>query len=279
LSALAAGSLDKDADPVPVVSSGSFTCDTWIHTSMDSFSVGGGELTGADWSFSRGYVGYNLTGTFAPGETLSLSIAGTMGEMGYQMQHKGNDLFMHIKCYDTSRKELKELTELIQIDDSASASLSDTVSLKIPDGVNKVELYGSFTCSWSTPYSAASELVAVKVVLEAKSEPEPIPPATEPKPEAPSSPSPPPSQVPSPTLEKSTTVYPPLDDPQWDEWANAPSIVKFGDLHGEVNVKRYGEDDDAYIFAELDTPLYHGCVIKTLRRSGAILSFRICLRM
>jgi hypothetical protein len=51
MSALAAV-LDKDADPVPVVSSGSFICETWIGTSMDSFSAGGGELTGAEWSFS-----------------------------------------------------------------------------------------------------------------------------------------------------------------------------------------------------------------------------------
>jgi len=273
LSALAAGSLDKDADPVPVVSSGSFTCDTWIHTSMDSFSVGGGELSGADWSFSRGYVGYNLTGTFTPGETLSLSIAGTMGEMGYQMQHKGNDLSFYVKYFDESGRELKDLTRAKAFEKSSDASMTDEISAETLDYVKKIELHGSFTCKWSTPYSAASETVAVKVVLESKSEPVPIPSTTEPKPEAPSSPSPPPSQVPSPTLEKSTTVYPPLDDPQWDEWANAPSIVKFGDLHGEVNVKRYGEDDDAYIFAELDTPLYHGCVIKTLRRSGAILSF------
>lgn len=253
LSALAAGSLDKDADPVPVVSSGSFTCDTWIHTSMDSFSVGGGELTGADWSFSRGYVGYNLTGTFAPGETLSLSITGTMGEMGYQMQHKGNDLFMHIKCYDSSRKELKELTELIQIDDSASASLSDTVSLKIPDGVNKVELYGSFTCSWSTPYSAASELVAVKVVLEAKSEPEPIPPATEPSSEEPSGWTPP-DHRPPPT-------------------PGLTAICRIGDLYGEVNVRQNDEDDDAYIFAWLGMELRHNDRVKTLTRSGCIISF------
>jgi len=240
---------------------------------MDSFSVGGGELSGADWSFSRGYVGYNLTGTFTPGETLSLSIAGTMGEMGYQMQHKGNDLSFYVKYFDESGRELKDLTRAKAFEKSSDASMTDEISAETLDYVKKIELHGSFTCKWSTPYSAASETVAVKVVLESKSEPVPIPPTTEPKPESPSSPSPPPSQVPSPTLEKSTTVYPPLDDPQWDEWANAPSIVKFGDLHGEVNVKRYGEDDDAYIFAELDTPLYHGCVIKTLRRSGAILSF------
>lgn len=296
LSALAAGSLDKDADPVPVVSSGSFTCDTWIHTSMDSFSVGGGELTGAGWSFSQGYVGYNLTGTFTPGETLSLSIAGTMGEMGYQQEHKGNDLLMHMKCFDASGKELKELTELIQIDDSASASLSDTVSLKIPDGVNKVELYGSFTCSWSTPYSAASELVAVKVILESKPGPEPFPPTAEPSsdetPAGTQEPQATPDYIdglPSGNYSKKGSAAILNNTDFWRKWEEnakkwtpeeiqeakkAPSIVKFGGLTGETLVLRaWDEDIDQAIFADYDTPLYHGDLIITNTRSGAILSW------
>ncbi|MBU1105480.1 MAG: FecR domain-containing protein [Candidatus Riflebacteria bacterium] len=51
------------------------------------------------------------------------------------------------------------------------------------------------------------------------------------------------------------------------------AIVRFGDLHGEVNVRPNDEDDDAYIFAELKTPLKHNDRIRTLPRSGAILSF------
>ncbi|KAF1083376.1 MAG: hypothetical protein GQF41_0154 [Candidatus Rifleibacterium amylolyticum] len=54
---------------------------------------------------------------------------------------------------------------------------------------------------------------------------------------------------------------------------NESTIVKFGDLHGEVNVRPDSEDDDAYIFAELSTPLHHNDRIRTLTRSGAILSF------
>ena len=50
-------------------------------------------------------------------------------------------------------------------------------------------------------------------------------------------------------------------------------IVRFGDLHGEVNVKRYDEDDDCYVYCDLNTPLRHGDVIKVLPKSGAILSF------
>jgi hypothetical protein len=152
MSALAAA-LDKDADPVPVVSSGSFTCDTWIHTSMDSFSVGGGELTGAEWSFSQGYVGYNLTGTFIPGETLSLSIAGTMGEMGYQ-QGEGVMIVYAIKCYDSSARS-EGVTENVQIDEGFP--LVDNVSLRCRRAED-VALYGSFTCSWRT-HICASEMV------------------------------------------------------------------------------------------------------------------------
>ncbi len=51
------------------------------------------------------------------------------------------------------------------------------------------------------------------------------------------------------------------------------SIVRFGGLNGEVNVRPNSEDDDAYIFAELTTPLNHDDRIRTLTRSGAILSF------
>ena len=51
------------------------------------------------------------------------------------------------------------------------------------------------------------------------------------------------------------------------------SIVRFGDLQGEVNVRPNEEDDDAYIFAELATPLHHNDRIRTKPRSGAILSF------
>jgi hypothetical protein len=55
--------------------------------------------------------------------------------------------------------------------------------------------------------------------------------------------------------------------------ADDNAIVRFGDLHGEVNVRPNSEDDDAYIFAELKTPLKHDDRIKTLPKSGAILSF------
>ncbi|HAE38741.1 MAG TPA: hypothetical protein DCG57_08895 [Candidatus Riflebacteria bacterium] len=54
---------------------------------------------------------------------------------------------------------------------------------------------------------------------------------------------------------------------------NENAIVRFGDLHGEVNVRQNSEDDDAYVFAELKTSLKHDDRIRTLPKSGAILSF------
>jgi len=157
--------LDPDSDIVPVASSGNFVCSTWINTSMDSFAVGGGTLTGANWGYSRGYRGYNLSGTCKAGETVSLSISGTMGEMGYQMDHKGNDLIMTLKVFDTSGKEIAQFTQKVETLKSASASLGDTVSIVVPANASRVEMLGSFSCNWVTPHASASEMVAVSVKL------------------------------------------------------------------------------------------------------------------
>lgn len=52
-----------------------------------------------------------------------------------------------------------------------------------------------------------------------------------------------------------------------------PSICKIADLYGQVNVRPNDEDDDAYIFAWNGMQLYHNNRVKTLRRSGCIISF------
>lgn len=262
--------IDKDANPVPVVSSGSFVCETWIDTSLDSFNVKGAgvTLTGASWSFDRGYVMYKLTGTFKSGFTISLDVSGTMGKMGYAMEHRGNDLNMHLKCYDKYGKELEALSQVVNISDSASASLSDTVSLQIPDYVDEVELYGSFTCGWSTPNSSAKELVGVKAILKSETGAAEVP-----EPTAPAA-----AAVPSESgswwggADEKPEYYPtynPTYKPAYIENA----IVRFGDLHGEVNVRPAGSDEDDWIFVDINTPLKHGDIIRTLPKSGAILSF------
>lgn len=159
--------LDPDSDgKIPIASSGSFVCKTWINTSMDSFSVGGSTLTGANWSYSRGYRGYQLTGTCKPGATVSLNVAGTMGAMGYAMDHKGNDLIMYLKVYDTNGKQIEESSKEIKIIKSKSKSLSDSVSIALPSNASRVEMTGSFSCNWVTPFSGATETVAVSVKLK-----------------------------------------------------------------------------------------------------------------
>jgi hypothetical protein len=134
--------------------------------------------------------------------------------------------------------------------------LSDSVSLAIPDNAEEVELYGSFTCSWRTPYSAASELVAVKVSLE-KSEQ-----ATE-------------SQTPTEPSSETPEAY--WTPPVYHRPPPAPGltvgICKIGDLHGHVEVRQNDEDDDASILAWSGMELYHNDRVKTLRRSGCIISF------
>jgi hypothetical protein len=51
------------------------------------------------------------------------------------------------------------------------------------------------------------------------------------------------------------------------------SICRIADLYGEVNVRPNDEDDDAYIFAWSGMQLYHNDRVKTLTRSGCIISF------
>ncbi|MDY0267270.1 MAG: FecR family protein [Methanimicrococcus sp.] len=50
-------------------------------------------------------------------------------------------------------------------------------------------------------------------------------------------------------------------------------LCKIGDLYGEVDVRQNDEDDDAYIFAWSGMQLYHNDRVKTLTRSGCIISF------
>jgi|GEM_PF-4768930 len=55
---------------------------------------------------------------------------------------------------------------------------------------------------------------------------------------------------------------------------DSTSIVKIGDLYGEVWILPAGAQDmDECIFAELDTPLHHGDIIITTGHGGVVLSF------
>lgn len=88
------------------------------------------------------------------------------------------------------------------------------------------------------------------------------------QPAPPPQPQPLPQPQPQPTRPPAPPAAPPPANPELQ-----PCGARFGDLTGEVNVKQHGEDDDAYIFAELSTPLYHDTQIRTRFRSGAIISY------
>lgn len=266
--------MDLDADPTPVVSSGSFICKTWGGTTMDSFKVGGGSLAAASFSRSRGLVVYNLSGSCNKGDTVSLDISGSQWDMSKSMVGlKHNQIIMSIQYLNASGKDISEA----QKHDSApskSPSLSGSLSGSVPAGTIQVVIRGTFTCTWSSASATASETVGVYVTLAVGEASIPVPTTSETtKPAV----TPRPTASPTPSTTPATGWWPwqnnkPTPIPNQDS-----SIVRFGDLYGEVNVLRAEDwaagNDDAWVFAELNTPLRHGDRIRTLPRSGAILSF------
>jgi len=268
--------MDLDADPTPVVSSGSFICKTWGGTTMDSFSVGGGSLAAASFSRTRGSVIYNLSGSCSEGDTLSLDISGSQWDMSKSMvglEH--NQINMNIRFLNSSGTDICEPLKYTS-GESKAASLSGSISGTVPAGAAQVVVSGSFACTWSSAYTKSTETVGVHVTYSVGSDSVPVPTNTTATIKPTEKPTP--TSTPSPTQSNSSD--------NWSWWGTRettptkPStaglenrIVRFADLHGEVNVKRYDEDDDCYVFCDLNTPLQHGDVIKVLPGSGAILSF------
>ncbi|MEW6623966.1 MAG: FecR domain-containing protein [Bacillota bacterium] len=130
------------------------------------------------------------------------------------------------------------------------ASKNATVSAQPRAGSNgaKMALIISFT--------AGGVPMGTKYIYEWRTEP-----AETPAPDIPTQPRP------------ERPQQPPLVETPVENAGQPCGGVRFGDLHGEVNVRQYGEDDDAFIFAELTTPLRHNDLIRTRARSGAILSW------
>lgn len=81
------------------------------------------------------------------------------------------------------------------------------------------------------------------------------------------------TDTPEPTVKPKPAVELSCPEIHCDRNPNPRAIVRFGDLYGEVNVRENWEDDDAYLFAELGMGLCHCDRIRTLPRSGAILSW------
>lgn len=281
--------MDLNADPTPVVTSGSFICKTWGGTTMDNFNLIGGEYTAASFSFIQGMVVYNLSGFFDQGETLSLDITGSQWDMSGSMVGLDHNLIsMSIQYQDGSGNQVIQ-GETYNSGKSKSPTLTGNISDAVPEEVVQVIIKGTFTCSWSSAFASASETVGVYATLGVKDKSIPVP-NVDMIPKAPKN---------STNVEveesksktwwwpfgssaskpKESSTWWPFDDhypkvkPRITK-SNDNAIVRFGDLHGEVNVRPNDDpDDDSYIFAEIDTPLRHGDRIRTLPNSGAILSF------
>lgn len=162
--------MDFDEDPTPVVTSGSFICNTWGGTTMDEFSVGGGEFTAASFSFNQGLVIYNLSGYCDEGETLSLNISGSQWDMSNAMVGLDNNrIIMSIQYLDASGQEVYEL-QTYDSGPSKSPSLSGALSGTVPVGAVQVIIKGSFTCSWSSAFASASETVGVLETIDVRGE-------------------------------------------------------------------------------------------------------------
>ncbi len=195
--------LDKDASPAEVVTSGSF--ESTSQTRMD-FSVSGGTLTGAGWSYGRHYAIYSLSGTCKEGEAISLSVTGTQAP-GVDDALVFNILTVKLTFrdgnYDIIGEEQSYTSDAVK-----SSPLSYQMEAAVPSGAKTVAITGTFNCRWATSV-VVEESVAVMVNLEVESEEEAAP--IVPAPEEPS------EIIPAP---EDPEYYPPVDDsePSDSEW-------------------------------------------------------------
>jgi hypothetical protein len=229
---------------------------SWSGTISDAESgialdvtVHGGDLTAGDQD------GWDLqvTGTIRAGETLS--IAASANTTTWSGRHHVNE-----------DREASLSTWVEGTDDRDDALIpagqSDSVSVThlIESGTRTVRAVAVVSGSWINPHGGGSRTLIVRVALDVVE----------------------PDTTAAPSTTRPTTSPPAsVDDdcetvdysPQAGPGAYERYGVRFGDLHGEVNVKPACADEDAYVFAELGTPLHHDDMIRTSPRSGAILSF------
>ncbi|MFN2238525.1 MAG: hypothetical protein ABR524_03980, partial [Thermoanaerobaculia bacterium] len=148
-----------------VARAGSFIVKTWGGTTMDSFRIGGGELTSASFSRSQGRIIYNVKGTFKPGQNVSLAVTGSQWDMSKSMVGlKHNRARASIRYLDRSGKPIGETIEH-DSGESKSPSLSGSVSGSVPADAATAIMEGQFVCTWASAYTTASETAGVKVTL------------------------------------------------------------------------------------------------------------------
>lgn len=192
-----------------------------------------------------------MDGTISPGEVLTISCTGTQ---------PGRDTAMttiqstHVMAYiqtsprvDTKARNEAEQEKTIEKTGSAAVSASFTV----PATATMVTAVCYAKPSWFNMNGGHSATYLAQVnykVIATSSE---------------SSRTKPVSRAPWPTRDQE-----PAKDPKRQD-----SGVRFSSIWGEVSVKPNDEDDDSYEFAEMDMVLYNGDRIRTIEKSGAILSF------
>lgn len=156
--------LDLDAKPTQVTRAGSFIVKTWGGTTMDTFRIGGGELTSASFSRSQGRIIYNVKGTFKPGQNVSLAVTGSQWDMSKSMVGlKHNRAKASIRYLDRSGKLIGETIEH-DTGESKSPSLSASVSGSVPADAATAIMEGQFDCTWASAFTT-SETAGVKVTL------------------------------------------------------------------------------------------------------------------
>lgn len=214
--------------------------DTGIHL---DFTVNGGTITES----SLDGFDYTIRGTVRPGETISIAVSGN--GTTFTPDHHANDDLDGTVSIDFPGPDHDERAVL-----PVGTSVSLAGSYVVPGDESAVEIAVLLGNAWINPNGGGSRSLIVRCTFEVV---EPGPAEPDPDPQAP----------------RPTPTRPTADCDSPDEGGTNSGIVRFGDLHGEVDVRPNWEDDDAYVFAELSTPLYHCDRIRTLPRSGAILSF------
>ncbi len=213
------------------------------------FTVNGGAISEADldgWE-------YSIEGTARPGETISIAASGH-GTTWTGRHHVNEDLEASLDIWF----EDSDVREHETIPPGGSGSLG--ASYIVPDDISTVEGVAIISNAWINPYGGGSQSLIVRISLD----------VVEPEETTASTTTEPPPDTQPEKEEESDCDYP---DSYYEPADLSRAVVRFGDLHGEVNVRPDCADDDAYIFAELSTPLHHDDRIKTLPRSGAILSW------
>lgn len=210
------------------------------------YSVLGGNITLATndgWQSQ-----YFIEGTVRPGETLSIAISGN-GTTLHKTNPANDDLEATMSVwFETGNGQ--ENSETVTLAPGESGSLA--TSLIVPGDVQSVEIHAIISNAWMNPNGGGSRSLILRAEFDVVTPEENTTTPTEPN-------------TNNQGISNITTTS--------DTYNQDLALVRFADIYGEVTVRPNGEDQDADVFASLDTPLHHNDRITTKPRSGAILSF------